>query len=259
MRGNCEQARGEPRGGDRQQPVGRAGADAGLGQRQAAPAGRPGCRRGGAPDRAVSPPACWRRQRRRQLRQIGRFGRVEAGRQHQHHGGVGGRGQRASAPRVCAGSNGSQPGVSISTGALCCRRVSARPRVTGWLATIRLMPSSRVKAASCSVAPARLPSAVITIGRDAGHHQAGRQPGDGQCLAGAGGPTSSSGGSPAPSGSVRERQRARPARSSRSPCCRAACSGRGHAVEVERGERVRGRAAPVAAAAAAPRPVPAPR
>ena len=42
---------------------------------------------------------------------------------------------------------------------------SARGRgSTGWHGDDRLIPSSLVKAASCSVAPARLPSAVITIG-----------------------------------------------------------------------------------------------
>ena len=65
---------------------------------------------------------------------------------------------------IWAGSNASHPGLSINTGVSGSRRVSARPTVTGWQATTRLMPSSLVKAASCSVAPARLPSAVITNG-----------------------------------------------------------------------------------------------
>ena len=71
---------------------------------------------------------------------------------------------RVLSSSACAGSNGSVPAVSISTGAPSWRRASARARLTGWLATSRGTPRSRVKAASCSVAPARLPSVVMTTG-----------------------------------------------------------------------------------------------
>ena len=63
-----------------------------------------------------------------------------------------------------AGLKGSMPAVSIRTGAPSCRQVIARASVMASAAAIKVRPSSRVKAANCSAAPARSASAEITSG-----------------------------------------------------------------------------------------------
>ena len=74
-----------------------------------------------------------------------------------------------SSSRLRRRRTGRSPGVSISTGAPSWRRASARPSATGWRRRRRSRPSSRVKAASCSAAPARL-----AVGGD--DHRRARRP-----------------------------------------------------------------------------------
>ncbi len=124
---------------------------------------RPGWRRGGGSDRALWRPASRPRprRRRRRVRPPPPDARLPASTSATVASAVA---ARAANSARWAGSSGSRPGASISAGAPGWRRVRARPNVTGWLATTNSIPSRRVNAASCSTAPARCPSAVMTSG-----------------------------------------------------------------------------------------------
>ena len=144
--------------------------------------------------------------------------------------------------RVAAGQHRSAPAAAPA------RRASARPSVTGWLATIRSMPSSRVNAANCSVAPARLPSAVITSGIVPARTRRVASRATVSVLPAPGGPDSSSGGSIRQPAAGCRTTGSRPARR---PACRPASSDAGAAARRGIAAR-RGGPDPAAAGAGGP-------
>ena len=104
---------------------------------------------------------------------------------------------------------GRVPGLSISTGAPPSRRASARASATGCSPPAVAGPSRRVKAASCSGAPARWPSAVTTSGAVPAITSRAASRATVSVLPAPGGPTTSSGGAELPQRQLLEAQRRR--------------------------------------------------
>ena len=178
-----QQARGEPRGGDWQQSVRRAGADAGLGQRQPAA--------GGGQDAAEAPRQIEPRRHQQAgagssvgLRLVGGFGRIEAGGQDQHHARAGGRGQRGQflhlggVERIAPRRIDQHRHAVLATG-------------QGAAEGDRMAGDDQADAEQPGEGGELLGGAgTLAVGgdhhrSDASHHQACGQTGDGQCLAGA--------------------------------------------------------------------------